>query len=138
MKLPSPLFVSGSAKFCVPLRSSTRGERGRSCRTLPNSALQPSQPSCFAAAAADGACRAPIVPWIYGSSFQWRAVAGQTNQVFARVPMQFLLVGVSMRKGGFRRSNNCTSLRFAACATCLGSSLCVAQSPARACFPVIE
>lgn len=61
-------------------------------------------------------CRAPIVLWIYGSYFPWHVVAGQTNQGFARMPKQFLLVLVSMRKGRFRWSSNCTSLRFAACA----------------------
>ena len=82
-------------------------------------------------------CRAPIIPWIYGSYFQWHVVAGQTNQVFARMPKQFLLILVSMRKGGFRRSNNRTSLHFAACATlpvwvffmrCSESILCLISS----------
>lgn len=82
-------------------------------------------------------CRALIIPWIYGSYFQWHVVAGQTNQVFARMPKQFFLIPVSKRKGGFRWSNNCTSLCFAACATlpvwvifmhCSESILCLNSS----------
>lgn len=106
--------------FCQVLRSIALSHEGRT-RTLllrfDKSSLQPSQPSCFPVADANGFCRAPIIPWIYGSYFQWHVVAGHTNQVFARVPKQFLRVGGSVRKGGFRQSNNCTSLHFAACAT---------------------